>query len=161
MKRVMYPLFCTVMVSMLAITPAVVTQEIAASLRTKMDIWIPEPSVSSLMATVGTTETTQPVAVWAFGDAKADASGTVRGLSLRDARKMGLTVVNITKTVKKLKSEGQINSDSTDSEVAALVAQEIFNENKAAWGDPKAVNWDSILALIESLLPIIMLLLGL
>lgn len=161
MKRIMYPLFCTVMVSMLAIAPAVVTQEIAASLNTKMAVWVPEPSVSSLMAAVESTETTQPVAVWSSGDARADASGTVRGLSLRDARKMGLTVVNITKTVKKLKSEGQINSDSTDSEVAALVAREIFNENKTAWGDPKAVNWDSILALIESLLPIIMLLLGL
>lgn len=96
------------------------------------------------------------VATWSSGDTATTDSGAVRGLSLRDARRMGLTVRNITEAVRQLQADGRITSDTTDAEVAALVADKLYGENAAAWGNPAAVNWEAILAFIESLLPIIL-----
>lgn len=158
MRRIVYPLLCTVVLSTLSVAPAIVTQEVASTLDNRMEVITPDPSPMVQLVSV---DAPQPQATWSFGDSRTEPSGVVRGLSLRDARRMGLTIANITKSVKKLKASGEITADSTDAEVAALVAQDIFKDNKAAWGDPKAVNWDSVLALIEKLLPIIMLLLGL
>lgn len=108
--------------------------------------------------------------VWATssnGDAKStspssSSSGALRAaLSLREARNMGITVQSVAQAVRELNEDGAIDAHSTDAEVSAQVAQKLFKQNTAAWGDPKTVNWDAILAFIEKLLPLIMALLGL
>lgn len=130
----------------------------------------------SLLSVVASSTPEQPYAVvaqadsqgepksatWSSGSSKLNAaSGRNEGLSLRDARKMGISVVSVLREVRKLKNEGMITKDTTDAEVAVMVADELFENNKAAWGDPKAINWDVVLSFIETLLPIIIKLLGL
>jgi hypothetical protein len=70
-------------------------------------------------------------------------------------RKLGVTLRNLIRVTKELRAAGALEG-LDNSEIAAKVLQEIIQDNPTAFGDP-GFDFDSILQLIEKLLPLIMM----
>ncbi len=90
-----------------------------------------------------------------------DASGRSRVfLDARQRRKMGLTFRNIRKEVKAMNAEGVLDGDETYTEIAAMAARRLYNANASAFdatADNAGIDWDRIIAIIEKLLPFILM----
>lgn len=91
-----------------------------------------------------------------MSDTKVSGIFRPGGLSWRERRELGLTGANIYRTTKKLKDTGQLDQCATRDEMAQLVLNTIMEENRKAWQKPE-LDWDSLLALIEKLLPLILM----
>jgi signal transduction histidine kinase len=89
---------------------------------------------------------------------QADTDVELRGVSRRDARKLGLTIREMISIARELKSAGELTG------VAEIDAEQILeraiSKNPKAFADP-ALDWDSILAFIERILPLILTILSL
>lgn len=83
-----------------------------------------------------------------------------RGLTLRQRRDMGLTIVNITQETRKMMAEGVISKSTPKDEVAELVLERLVFQNPRAFGEA-SIDWDAVLAFIEKLLPLILTIIGL
>jgi hypothetical protein len=80
------------------------------------------------------------------------------GMSRNDARKVGLTIRNLTQITRELKEKGQLTGvREVDSE---LILSKAIERNPKAFSDP-TIDWDMILAFIERLLPLIMAIIAL
>jgi hypothetical protein len=90
--------------------------------------------------------------------AQADTDVALAGVSRRDARKLGLTIREITSIARELKAAGQLTGDrETDAET---ILSKAITKNPKAFADP-ALDWDSILAFIERILPLILTIISL
>ena len=74
-----------------------------------------------------------------------------------ERRELGLTPLNIFRTAKALKKKGLLSGNRKTA--AKQIATTIRSKNERAFDKP-GVDWDSILAFIEKLLPIILQLLA-
>lgn len=90
-----------------------------------------------------------------------------RVLTIRERVKFGATIPNIRRVVEKLKSDGEIDDESSHSEIAAAVVARLEKENPKAFGDASKADrdWTSFLealaSFIEKILPLILPLLKL
>lgn len=84
-----------------------------------------------------------------------------RELTIRQRREMGLNLASLIAVAKELKSDGQIDRDTPKSEVAAAIAVRLQSKNAAAFSSVGEQGWEDILALIEQLLPLILMLIDL
>lgn len=92
----------------------------------------------------------------------APAAGDGERIRLLQRRKLGLTVLGIRATTKKLLDEGKVAADDPPGVIAAAVMADMSKQ--PAWADEaKAgkIDWDAILAFIEKLMPLIMQLIAL
>jgi hypothetical protein len=80
-------------------------------------------------------------------------------IGIRKRRELGLTVKNIREVTKRLKDSGELDG-LDNAAIAAAVLDEIVQANPQLAQDP-GVDWDSILAFIERLLPLILKLIDL
>ena len=80
-----------------------------------------------------------------------------RRLTFAQRRKMGLTLGNCLRVARRLKQDGRLSDD--EDVAAGQIAAELAGENTAAFNEA-GVDWDSILAFIEKLLPLILQLLA-
>lgn len=87
-------------------------------------------------------------------------TAAARGLTLRQRREMGLTIGNLTRATRQCIESGSVDKTDAPEVIAAAVAAQLVVENPKAFADP-SVDWDSILAFIEKLIPIIMTLIAL
>ena len=79
----------------------------------------------------------------------------VGGLTIRQRREMGLTLVNVRRVAKGLLDSGEISRDTPREEIAAAVLESLVSENPKAFADP-GVDWDALLSFIERLLGILL-----
>lgn len=77
-----------------------------------------------------------------------------RGLSRLQRRQLGLTIENIRTSAKKLEESGVVDSETSISEAAALVANDLKSRNNTAFADAN-LDWESILNWIELILKLI------
>ena len=75
-------------------------------------------------------------------------------INFRKRRKLGLTIPKIAVTAKALKEAGELDGLSRE-EIAEAIADEIMGASPRAFAE-LGVDWDSVLAFIEKLLPIIL-----
>ena len=75
-------------------------------------------------------------------------------MSRKKRRKLGLTFNSIRKTVRKLKSNGDLEG-LDNAAIAAAVMEKLAADNPKLLGI-KDFDWDALLAFIEKLLPIIL-----
>jgi len=76
-------------------------------------------------------------------------------LNFVQRRRLGLTIRNILPIVKDMKQAGVIDENTSPSTVAALVMEELVQQNAEAYGAP-GIDWDNILDFIERLIPLIL-----
>lgn len=81
-------------------------------------------------------------------------------LSIRQRRQLGITFANVMSAVRELKESGEVDASTSHSEVAGLVMDRLSKKDPQAFGAP-GLDLDAILKLIETLLPLILKLLGL
>lgn len=81
-------------------------------------------------------------------------------LSLRERRKLGLTIPKMAAALKDLHKAGELEPDMDKSLVAAMVFEQLAAENMEAYSDA-GLDLDAILAFIERFLPLLMTILGL
>lgn len=79
----------------------------------------------------------------------------VGGLTIRQRRDMGLTLLNVRRVAKGLLDSGEITRDMPREEIAAAVLAVLTSENPKAFADP-GVDWDALLSFIERLLAILL-----
>jgi hypothetical protein len=84
-------------------------------------------------------------------------SGT---LSLRDRRRLGLTIPKIARTLQDLQKDGEIEQGMSQSEMAAAVLDRLSAEDPKMYGE-SALDIDGILAFLERILPLILTLINL
>ncbi len=96
-------------------------------------------------------ETATPAKVMSFRD---------KGFSFRDLRKMGLRLRDVRQAIGELQAEGIVTEDMTKSEVSIEVTNRLMQTHAMAFQDPQ-LDWDSFLAFIERLIPLIMTLIAL
>jgi hypothetical protein len=96
----------------------------------------------------------------ANADGEMPTAQGFRRLTLRERRDLGITWANVFSKTKELYKDGQISADMSRAEIAAMVFCDIAADNPKAFSDP-TVDWDSIIAFIETLLPLILTLIGL
>lgn len=77
-------------------------------------------------------------------------------ISLRERRRLGLTLPNMVRVAKQLKDEGRLTAETSRAEAAALIFMSIVPKEEvklhADW------DWQAILDFIEALIPLILLL---
>jgi hypothetical protein len=101
-----------------------------------------------------------PVGAAEASAARADdlfGSGT---LSLRDRRRLGLTIPKIARTLQDLQKDGEIEQGMSQSEMAAAVLDRLSAEDPKMYGE-SSLDIDGILAFIERILPFILMLINL
>ena len=115
------------------------------------------------------TATAPPVVTWGGGNNSAglETATPVKamsfrsdGFSFRDFRKMGLRLRDVRQAIGELQAEGVITEDMTKAEVSAEVTNRLMQTHARAFQDPQ-LDWDSFLAFIERLIPLIMTLISL
>ena len=106
--------------------------------------------------TWGTTEVPVLAEVADAPSAQADAKTALGrpGLSIKQRRAMGITIRNVRKKVSEMQKAGDL-AGMTQSEIAIAVMDNLVADNPKAFGDP-GVDWDSVLAFIEKLIPLIL-----
>jgi len=82
-----------------------------------------------------------------------DTAASETGLSFRQRQEMGLTIPAMAKLARKMKKAGKLSSELDIA--AAQILDALVKENPKAFGKP-GINWESILAFIEKMLPIIL-----
>lgn len=84
-----------------------------------------------------------------------------RGPTLRERQAMGVTLVNVTRIARDLKSRGEIEGETAGS-LAPVVLGVLVDENPETFSpnckaiDWAAIDWDKILEFIERLLELIL-----
>lgn len=77
-----------------------------------------------------------------------------RDLSIREARKLGITLFSVRGHVKELRADGIIDDTTSNAEISALVLDRISAGDVDSFRE--GVDLDSLLAFIESLIELIM-----
>jgi hypothetical protein len=83
-----------------------------------------------------------------------------RGLTFRQRREMGLTVINVIRVTRQLASDGTISKDTPQDEVIDAVINQLVFENPKAAADP-TIDWEAIAAFLERIMPLILTILSL
>ena len=78
-----------------------------------------------------------------------------RGVSVRDARRLGITLLSVRSHRKALVESGDIDESTSRAEKASLVLERISADNHAAFGEQAGIDLDSLLSFIESLIELI------
>lgn len=81
-------------------------------------------------------------------------------LTIRQRRQLGITYASILFAARELKESGDIDSTTSESEIAALVLGKLSAKDPAAYR-ASGLDLDAIMQLIESMLPIILQLIDL
>jgi hypothetical protein len=76
-------------------------------------------------------------------------------LTIRQRLKLGLTVANITEIAKTLKAEGEIDENTSHSEIAAAIAVRLATKNSDEFA-AVGLDLDTVIQFIERLLPLIL-----
>lgn len=95
----------------------------------------------------------------ANADGEMPSAAGQRRLTMRERRDLGITWANCFSKAKELYQAGEITADMSRAEIAATVFSSIAADNPTAFADPQ-IDWDSILAFIEKILPLILQLIG-
>lgn len=77
---------------------------------------------------------------------------------IRQRRAMGLTFKNVMGLLKEMNADGDLE-DKTMPELAVEVLHNLVDGQPAAFKDPE-IDWDSLLAFLEKLIPLIVKILG-
>jgi hypothetical protein len=93
----------------------------------------------------------EPVAV----DEPARVVAGRRELSVREARRLGITLLSVKAHRKALIESGDIDQGMSSAEKSALVLDRISSGNQKAFDDSAALDLDSIIAFIEKLIELI------
>jgi len=80
------------------------------------------------------------------------SSGVPGTLSIKDRRELGLTVMNLSLIIKELRASGEIDSETSNAEMAAAVAVNLAGKHPELAG---RVDWDVIISFIERLMPLV------
>lgn len=99
-------------------------------------------------------------AVMANEDGELPNADGKRRLTRKERQDLGLTWLNVHQKAKELYQAGEISSDMSRAEIAALIFGRIALDHPTAFADP-TVDWDAILAFIEAILPLILQIIGL
>jgi len=93
--------------------------------------------------------------------AAADMRGAkANRLTIKQRRKLGLSVSNVRRVVLELRAQG-MDTDNRGALSAAVLAQ-IMEENKAAYAElPPQFDWDAFLEFIERVIELVMKIIGL
>jgi hypothetical protein len=83
-----------------------------------------------------------------------------RGLTFRQRRDMGLTLINLIRVTRTLASEGVIDKSTPQEEVRDAILSRLAADNPVACADP-GIDWDAVLAFLEKLLPFLLQILAL
>jgi hypothetical protein len=111
--------------------------------------WAPAPADKPVEVAVAVADPADSPAA-----APSDELFASGGLTLREARKMGLTIGNVARIAKQLKKDGTIEAGMGSADAAIAVLSKLQEENpKDFAGD--GFDLDAILAFIEKLLDLI------
>lgn len=106
------------------------------------------------------TENTTAVGTDVVAAAYAAENELSEKLSRREMRKMGLTVLNVRRRARQMAIAGEITSDMSGEQIRDIVIDDLMGEEPGAWRNVGAPDWDSIIAFITKLLPLILQLLA-
>jgi hypothetical protein len=81
-------------------------------------------------------------------------------MSRREMRRMGLTVLNVRRRARQMAIAGEITADMPHEQIRDIVIDDLMGEEPGAWMNVGAPDWDSIIAFITQLLPLILQLLA-
>lgn len=90
------------------------------------------------------------------------AAQSRRVLTMRDRVKFGATIPNVRRVLEKLTSDGEIDDESSHSEIAAAVVARLEKENQKAFGEAAKADRDwasfleAIASFVEKILPLIL-----
>ncbi len=102
------------------------------------------------------TEPNPKTVDWKSGPGPVQPSTEAAGrrtLSLRESRRLGITISSVRTHIKALKADGSIDANTSTAEISALVLDRISASDAKAF---EAVDLDSLLAFIEKLVELIM-----
>ena len=77
-------------------------------------------------------------------------------LSRREMRRLGVTVLNVRRRARQMAKAGEITADMSGEQIRDIVLDDLMGDEPHAFQNLGAPDWDSILAFIEKLLPLIL-----